>query len=493
MKIPTFPNHGTVFYTSGGHKESAFFLNNELIIVSGLIFCDNEALTKNITNSVRQCPVIELNKCDKLKAVAELDFRVIRKSKGGLEESAARACTIVHSVRVKNCLENVLNGLHVFVDGDSKPVQRYSSLYASIVILSTDVTSAPSWEQIKPIFNRWKPVNTESANILDKVIAVSTPFGNESFYNTVNVGHITNIFGDNDCLLLLDIHLSFGCQGGAIYDRNMKIKGFLVGTTFVHRNENVSFPLAINIDEILSITSSGRNLCRSQAIPFPVQAFRSVCMIDSQGCWGTGCAFELNSKYYIISCSHVIATNNITCTFNDRTITGPRLIYKNPTFDSAYDIALMEASFEEAQRSNWFCRLANYIPSVGQRLYAVGFPVFKSLAMGSNFKPSIMPGRVTKYSEGILFTDCSVQYGQSGGPVFDEDGHLIAIAVSNFKSSLDDRIYPFHNMCVPVKDIYSTLVQYSQTNDVSSLNRLQADRIVKSKWKLQPPMILNKL
>ena len=90
----------------------------------------------------------------------------------------------------------------------------------------------------------------------------------------------------------------------------------------------------------------------------------------------------------------------------------PKLIYKNPIFDSAYDIALMEATFEEAHSSNWFCQLANYIPRIGQRLYAVGFPVLKSLARGINFKPSIIPGRVTKYSEGLLFTDCSIQCGK---------------------------------------------------------------------------------
>ncbi|XP_058121749.1 uncharacterized protein LOC131294916 [Anopheles ziemanni] len=493
MKIPTIPQHGTVFYTSGGHKESGTFLTDELVIVSGLIFSDNDTLVEDITNSLRRCPVIELNKCDKLKEVAELDFRVIRKSKDSLEEHAARPCMMVHSVRVKNCLENVLNDLHVSIDGESKPVNRYSSLYASIAILSTNTGTVPSWDHIKAIINRWKSPKDEPTNILDKVVAISTPFGNESFYNTVNVGHVTNMFGENDCLLLLDIQLSFGCQGGAVYDRQMKIKGIIIGTTFVHRNENVTFPLAINVDEIISITSNSRNLCQSQVNPFPTQAVRSVCMIDSQGCWGTGCAFELNGKCYIISCSHVLATNNITCTFSNQTFTSPRLIYKNPTFDSAYDIALMEATFEEAQRSNWFCRLANYIPSVGQRLYAVGFPVFKSLAMGSNFKPSIIPGRATKYSKGILFTDCSVQYGQSGGPIFDENGCLIAIAVSNFKSSLDNRIYPFHNMCVPVKDIYNILMQFSQTNDPLALEQLQANWEIRSKWKLKPPMILNKL
>uniref|UniRef100_A0A182QX15 Uncharacterized protein n=1 Tax=Anopheles farauti TaxID=69004 RepID=A0A182QX15_9DIPT len=68
--------------------------------------------------------------------------------------------------------------------------------------------------------------------------------------------------------------------------------------------------------------------------------------------------------------------DNITCIFNDQKVITPKLVYKNPIFDSAYDIALMEACFDEAQTPNWFCQLANYIPKIGQRLYAT-HPRFK--------------------------------------------------------------------------------------------------------------------
>ncbi|XP_050074499.1 uncharacterized protein LOC126562119 [Anopheles maculipalpis] len=493
MKLPAIVKHGTIFCTTGSHKASAIFLDNELVITSGLILSDNESHAETLNNAVKNSPIVECNKSGELRQIFELDFRIVCKHDNVLQERAARACYLVHSRRVKECMEKMLEGLHVCINGDLKPVRLYASLFASIFIMTTNLSEPISLDQIKVVFESLQSPGREMLKLLDKVVTVSTPFGDESFFNTFHVGHVSNIFGEQDCLLLLDTHLSSGCQGGAVYSSNRKIQGILIGSTFVYRNENVSFPLAINMDEILSIVLNRRNLCQSLAMTLPMPAFRSVCMIDSQGCWGTGCAFELNDKRYIISCSHVLVTDNITCVFEDGKIMHPKLIYKNPIFDTAYDIALMEASFEEAQPSNWFCQLANYIPRIGQRLYAVGFPVFKSLASKSNFKPTIIPGHATKYSEGILFTDCSIQCGQSGGPIFDENGLLIAIAVSNFKSSVDNLIYNCHNMCVPVKDIYSILEHYSKTCDKSSLANLQADWNVRSKWKLKSPVILNKL
>lgn len=136
------------------------------------------------------------------------------------------------------------------------------------------------------------------------------------------------------------------------------------------------------------------------------------------------------------------------------------MIYKNPIFDYAYDIALLEGT----KSSHNLAKLANYTPKVGQTVYSVGFPIFKEFGLNGKFVPSIYKGRVTKYSKGILNTDCPVQAGQSGGPIFDGDGSLLAVMVSNFKNDMDGIIYPNHNMCIPICDIYDILLRYSETN-----------------------------
>lgn len=150
-----------------------------------------------------------------------------------------------------------------------------------------------------------------------------------------------------------------------------------------------------------------------------------------------------------------------------------KLLYKNPIFDSAYDLALLEVSNKSKANKAIFSQLANYQPKIGQPVYSVGFPLFKSFGWSDNFKPTIYRGRVTKHSEGILFTDCPVQAGQSGGPLFDDRGDLLAVMVSNFKSALDDRIYPSHNMCVPVWDLHRVLEEYCETDGALSENKLK--------------------
>lgn len=101
--------------------------------------------------------------------------------------------------------------------------------------------------------------------------------------------------------------------------------------------------------------------------------------------------------------------------------------------------------------------------SVGQLVYSSGFPHFSSLGSDDQFLPSIFEGRITKISRGVIFTDASVQAGQSGGPVFSDQGHLLGISISNSKDDNYRLIYPNINMSVPVYDILPILQKYGQT------------------------------
>lgn len=80
-----------------------------------------------------------------------------------------------------------------------------------------------------------------------------------------------------------------------------------------------------------------------------------------------------------------------------------------------------------------------------------------------DFFPSIFEGRITKISKGVIFSDASVQSGQSGGPMFTDDGHLIGITVSNSKDDTYQLIYPNINMSVPVYEILPILQQYGKS------------------------------
>lgn len=160
-------------------------------------------------------------------------------------------------------------------------------------------------------------------------------------------------------------------------------------------------------------------------------------------------------------------SNEVRCTWKLGQFNS-RIIFKNPNFDQAYDIAVLEVPTDAKIPEEYFAVCDSNQARIGQIVYSSGFPHFSSLARTDNFLPSIFDGRVTKITKGVLFTDASIQSGQSGGPIFTQDGRLVGICISNSKDDDNQLIYPNINMCVPVYDILPILLQYSKTNGMYS-------------------------
>lgn len=102
---------------------------------------------------------------------------------------------------------------------------------------------------------------------------------------------------------------------------------------------------------------------------------------------------------------------------------------------------------------NYFLNLSDRKPCLGQSIYNAGFPFFTNFTDtdDTTFSSSIFEGRIIKYSTGVLISDGTLQAGQSGGPMFDENGFILGICISNLK--LDQSIYPNINTAVPICDI----------------------------------------
>lgn len=64
--------------------------------------------------------------------------------------------------------------------------------------------------------------------------------------------------------------------------------------------------------------------------------------------------------------------------------------------------------------------------------------------------------------EHMICTDASVQAGQSGGPLLDANGRVVGVLVSNARDSINGRIYPNVNMCVPSGVIEAAIIEYTQ-------------------------------
>lgn len=84
------------------------------------------------------------------------------------------------------------------------------------------------------------------------------------------------------------------------------------------------------------------------------------------------------------------------------------MIYKNPKYNHAYDIAIL--SVPEHVPENVFIESAVGRVLVGDIVYSVGFPYFSTLSTKID-SPSIYEGRITKLSKGMILTDVNVQAG----------------------------------------------------------------------------------
>jgi len=112
-------------------------------------------------------------------------------------------------------------------------------------------------------------------------------------------------------------------------------------------------------------------------------------------------------------------------------------------------------------------RLARTPATLGQMVYNAGFPYYVNFSYKHDFNPSIFQGRIIKCDTGAIMSDGCVQAGQSGGPMFDQNGCILGVCVSNIK--LDDIVYPNINTAIPICDIRNTLQQFARTNGKQSV------------------------
>ncbi|XP_055917016.1 uncharacterized protein LOC129949522 [Eupeodes corollae] len=306
---------------------------------------------------------------------------------------------------------------------------------------------------------------------LDDVLTICTPFGMEEFYKTINFGKISNLISSNGSLFVLSNTLPVGCEGSAVFNDKLRLVGMIICTTFQRQDKNVTLTLAAGFSYVMRdfLQKIGINV-RSIELERRVSSFQwerslVVVMTNNQQCTGT--LVKILNKPLILTCSHVMQNDNspIAC----RSAYGnfqAELVWKNPNINQPFDVALLRPSLHIPNK--YFVKLATTRPHSGQMIYNAGFPFF--INYQHDFNPSIFQGRIIKYSPETIISDGCVQDGQSGGPMFDKNGCVLGICVSNLKS--DDVIFPNCNTAVPIIGIRHTLEQYAKTDDVTILNNL---------------------
>lgn len=431
-------------------------------------------------------------------SLAQHSFKVIYEQNDVLYKSNAFIVNIFKCRNIWNSFNDILRNF-VARSQSSENNDLHKMLLSSFVILQLKTTEASSRDQeVKTsaslnIFNeimtcingknepRTSVFRMNNVRKLENIESITTPFGNECFLNTINVGRIANIFGDDKCLMVASMPLVNGCEGGAVYNKNQELIGIVISTTFDWNSENATLTLVAKFNEIMAefvqqsklttidiedeigrcpneIQKAGNCMVRQSAT---LENF--IVLIQSADSWGTGCFVKINDTRMIITCSHVLenSSGSVRCTWKFGNFSS-KIIFKNPDFDTAFDIAILEVP--QNVPDQYFTRCHTSPTKIGQTVYSSGFPHFTSLGRNpENFFPSIFEGRITKISKGVLFSDASVQSGQSGGPMFSDDGRLLGVCISNSKDDAVQLIYPNINMSVPVYDILPVLQKYGTT------------------------------
>lgn len=500
-------------------KQSAIIINNEIIITSGCILqpyvrpvapfqtqTDREDVcpSTKIIHKLQQCKLINVQEggSDEAKHLSALNYQVTfdrrklpipnarRKQPHILTRYCAKLLYLFNSAEISRHVLRFLNNDRT----DSATETHNAVLLSSFLVLSMRC------DGVKENFERFlrhiahylrylQPIHT-----LDDVLVMCTPFGLENFYKTISIGKVSNVMGRDGCLFVLSNALALGCEGAAVFNNKLRLIGMIMCTSFQRQQENVNLTLAANFAYLLRdfMQQLGLNIT-SVRLPRDSSNFpweRAMVVIEAAGSQGTGTFVKVLNKKFILTCTHVVFKLNSKAVC--RSVDGEfesEVLWRNPQYDQPFDVALLAAPDNIPER---YCvRLSGAKPSLGQTVYNAGFPYFVNFNLKYDFNPAIFQGRIIKCSPGAIMSDGCVQAGQSGGPMFDEQGSILGICVSNIK--VGNVVYPNLNTAVPICQIRTWLEQYARTNDIQVLSNLVANKEMQRIWALEAPPILSKL
>ncbi|XP_034476830.1 uncharacterized protein LOC117783517 [Drosophila innubila] len=485
-------------------KQSAVIINNEIIISSGSIlqpFVRSDGDGDKIIQSLQQCELVDAQSesGDEGKLLRKLNYLVTfdRQRRSLTDRSAQSSGQVAHILTRYTaqplyvfCAAEVSRNLHKILlsaDSDSQNVLRSSFLVLTMRALKERESFKGFLQHIASYLRYLQPIHT-----LDDVLVMCSPFGLENFYKTISIGKVSNVMGSS--LFGLSNALPLGCEGSAVFNNKLRLVGIIICTSFQRDQENVNLTLAANFGyllrdfmEQLGTPITMFNLTRE---PSNFAWERTIAVIESSGQQGTGTFIKVHNKRFILTCAHVVGQVNakVLCRAIDREFHSD-VIWCNPDENRPFDLALLAAPDDVPEL---YCvRLARNRATLGQTVYNAGFPYYVNFNFKYDFNPSIFQGRIIKCDQGAIMSDGSVQAGQSGGPMFDQNGNILGVCVSNIKH--DDVVYPNINTAIPTFDIRQTLREFARTSDVQVLNNLVASQDVQRVWSLDMPTIQSKL
>lgn len=139
----------------------------------------------------------------------------------------------------------------------------------------------------------------------------------------------------------------------------------------------------------------------------------------------SGSGFAVSGEGHVVTNFHVVNGCNEVSIHHLGQDISTRMIYRDPV----NDLAVLQGDFVPPQ----VFRISRRNPSIMQEVYVAGFP------FGDQVSPSIevakgIVGSLAGVANNIsnIQIDAALQPGNSGGPIFDEQGNVVAVAVAKF-------------------------------------------------------------
>lgn len=258
-----YRQHGIVFAERDpqNRKSSVVFNNKYCLAPASLLInifeeCRQEiqsATKRDLKKDLRINRIVDTINNRHYRSLGQQKFKFIHEHSNKLYESNARILYVFKSRNIWNSFNDILRcfvARSIPIHSNSKSLPTINAdddlhkllLSSFVILILSPHKIGASEEPYLPsdiLFNIMNDDNdidsnaktrstqsTEDIGILrlstvrkmENLESFSTPFGNECFLNTINVGKVANIFGDNNCLLVASMPLVFGCEGGAIYN-----------------------------------------------------------------------------------------------------------------------------------------------------------------------------------------------------------------------------------------------------------------------------------
>ena len=154
----------------------------------------------------------------------------------------------------------------------------------------------------------------------------------------------------------------------------------------------------------------------------------------------TGTGFLFSSSDYVITSYHVVHGAK---SIRVRLINGDRIDATVALKDTNNDIAILKLSQSPASRQNIITLGNSSLVKTGDRVFTYGFPLVDLLG---DAEPRYSEGFINSLSgisndPRLFHVSIPIQPGNSGGPVFNEQGELIGIATSSIDSDQTKKVF----------------------------------------------------